>query len=103
MPRVTEAQIGFATLQILSVMPNGQATLRTIKRKIPDLIELSDEDRTQSITRPNEEMWEQQVRNLISHRTTEGNIFAEGYALYEEGVPLQITDAGHARLKSRGY
>lgn len=45
-------------------------------------------------------MWEQQVRNLVSHRTTEGNIVAEGYATYAPDT-LTITDAGRTHVKNK--
>jgi hypothetical protein len=98
--RITEAKIGIATLLILASKPNGEALLSDIKKEMPDFIELTEDDRSRSVTRPNEEMWEQQVRNLISHRTAEGNIFAEGFADYTEGEPLRITSSGRTHLEN---
>jgi hypothetical protein len=103
MARASEGQIGLATLQILSSSPMGEASLTDVKRKIPDMIALSTKDKAQSPTRANEQIWEQQVRNLVSHRTAEGNIFAEGFAVYEEGKPLRITEAGRQHLKHKGH
>jgi hypothetical protein len=45
-------------------------------------------------------MWEQQVRNLVSHRGTEGNIIAEGLATYTRGSII-ITEAGLLHLKHK--
>jgi hypothetical protein len=45
-------------------------------------------------------MWEQQVRNLVSHRTTDGNIIAEGLADYRRGR-LTIPDAGRLHVQHR--
>jgi hypothetical protein len=70
----------------------------TGKKELPDYLNLSDEDRAPSETRRNEELWEQQVRNLISHRVAEGNIVAEGLAEYKPGC-LRITEAGRLHLK----
>ncbi len=100
---VTEAEIGVIALRIMNTNPMGIATLAEIKQEIPNLLDLPERDRLRSRTRPNEEIWEQRVRNLISHRGAEGNIFSEGFAVYVEGEPLQITDAGRSYLKSKGY
>lgn len=62
--------------------------------------DLSDEDRKQSPTRQNEEVWEQQVRNLVSHRTTEGNIICEGLAEYQPDR-LTITEAGRLHVEHK--
>ena len=99
MPRLNEHRIGIATLQILAENDGGTATIAQIKEGIPEFVALSEEDSKQSETRPNEEMWEQQVRNLVSHRTVEGNIIAEGFAQYSRGR-LTITEAGRQRLKN---
>ena len=97
--RVTEEQVGIAVLQILANRPTGEATIAILQHELPDHLGLSDADRTQSITRPNEEIWEQQVRNLISHRTTEGNIIYERLADYiPDSHSIRITDAGRAHF-----
>jgi hypothetical protein len=66
--RVTEAEVGLAVLQILDKQPSGEATVAFIKGELPKLIKLSSADQQGSITRTNEELWEQQVRNLRSHK-----------------------------------
>jgi hypothetical protein len=96
--RITEAKVGIAVLKILAAKPNGVALIRVLKKELPDYLNLSDEDRAPSETRRNEELWEQQVRNLISHRVAEGNIVAEGLAEYKPGR-LRITEAGRLHLK----
>ena len=98
MPRVTEAEIGGAVLAICANTATGECSIADLKAEIPNYIDLSAEDRVQSTTRPNEEMWEQQVRNLISHRTTPGNIICDGYADYT-GNAIKITAAGRAHIK----
>lgn len=100
---VTETDIAVVALRIMDANPSGTASLATIKHEIPNFLNLSKRDRLQSRTRRNEEIWEQRVRNLISHRAVEGNIFAEGYAVYAEGKPFQITDAGRALLRQKGF
>ena len=98
MPRVTEAEIGEAVLAICANAATGECSIADLKDEIPNYIDLSAEDRVQSTTRPNEEMWEQQVRNLISHRTTTGNIICDGYADYT-GNAIRITDSGRRHIR----
>jgi hypothetical protein len=98
MARVTEGEVGDAVLAICATTATGECSIADLKAEIPNHIDLSAEDRAQSTTRPNEEMWEQQVRNLISHRTTAGNIICEGYAEYT-GNAIRITDAGRQYLR----
>ncbi len=97
MSRITEAQIGEAALKVAATKPNGEASIADLKKEIPDHVNLSAEDQVQSVTRPNEEMWEQQIRNLVSHRNAEGNIIQEGYAEYIDGG-IRITDVGRKRV-----
>lgn len=98
----TEAEIGLAVLQIAADSQNGVATLHRLKKEIPNYIKLSDTDRRVSDTRPNEQVWEQRIRNIKSHSTTPGNIIAEGYAKHYPRVGYGITDAGRAHLKNKG-
>jgi len=97
MARTTEGQIGRAVLRILNDQPNGEASVPRLKRELPNYINLTTEDRAASQTRNGEEIWEQQVRNLVSHRGTEGNIIADGLATYRPRW-LKITDAGRRRI-----
>jgi len=89
-------------LRILAAQPNGAATVRVIKRELPNLVKLSADDQAGSITRLNEELWEQQVRNLRSHKNTPGNPFAEGFMELVVRGRWQITDAGRLHLKNKG-
>ena len=98
MVRTNEAEIGRAVLRILKDQPSGEATVARLKRELPKYINLTDADRAPSPTRKGEEVWEQQVRNLVSHRNTAGNIVAEGYAIYRLRW-LAITDAGRIHIK----
>lgn len=97
MPRITEAHVGKAVLEILVEEPTGSATIARLKKELPKHLTLSDADRADSPTRNGEEVWEQQVRNLVSHRKTPGNIVAEGYAVYTPRR-LTITDAGRKKV-----
>ena len=101
--RVTEADISLATLRIAASRPNGTATFHRLKKEIPNYVALSADDRQLSMTRPNEELWEQLFRNIKSHSDTPGNILCEGYAQHIPRVGYQITDSGRGYLKSKGY
>ncbi|WP_176342517.1 hypothetical protein [Oceanibaculum nanhaiense] len=99
--RATENEIAFAVLQIAASQPNGVATFPRMKRDVPNYINLSDEDRQRSITRPNEEIWEQLIRNIKSHYQTQGNYICEGYLEHVPKSGYRITDEGRRYLKSR--
>ncbi len=100
--RSTEHEISIAVLQYLATISSGEAKISQIKKHVPDFIHLTETDMRDSQTRPNERMWEQQVRNIVSHRNAEGNFIAEGLLTYNPDT-LQITDAGRLYLRNRGY
>lgn len=101
--RVTESQIGEAVLRILSNLPNGEATITYLKQELPQVVKLSAADRKKSTSRTGEELWHQQVGNLVSHRhKTQGNIIYEGLVTYSRNR-LKITSAGFLHLKGKGF
>ena len=97
--RVTENQVAFAIVQIAKGMTDGIATLTRCRKEVPNHMALSDADRAESKTRPGEEMWEQQMRNIKSHHEEPGNYICEGYLKHIPKVGYQVTPAGRARLK----
>jgi hypothetical protein len=99
--RSTEHDVADAVLQVLAKYPSGEAPIGAIVKGIPDYLKLTDEDRTPSKTRPNEELWEQQVRNITSHKASPGNFIYEGFLEQVKGG-LKITEAGRLRLKHKG-
>jgi restriction endonuclease Mrr len=99
--RTGEAEIAEAVLRILDGMPNGEATIAQLKKRIPTEISLTPGDRQQSVTRRNEELWEQLVRNIVSHKNSEGNIVAEGLANTPSRGKLRITAAGRLHVANR--
>ena len=60
----------------------GTATIRQIRRALPRYLQLSAADRGISRTRPGEELWEQQVRNVVCHRYCSGNPVEAGKFSY---------------------
>jgi hypothetical protein len=78
MPRVTEDEVAKAVEVVLKGRASGRATIQEIVVEIPSHLELSADDLAQSETRPNEALWEQQVRNITSHKASPGNAIYEG-------------------------
>jgi hypothetical protein len=60
----------------------GEASIGQIRRNLPFYITLTEADRVHSTTRPGEELWEQQVRNIVCHRDTIGNAVNTGKLRY---------------------
>ena len=98
--RVTENEVAFAACRVAAASSNGVATFYRMKREIPNILPLSAADRAQSQTRPNEELWEQLIRNIKSHSDTEGNYIHEGYLAHVPRVGYQITPAGRQRIEA---
>jgi hypothetical protein len=78
MSRITEAEIAEIVENILSEHPDGEATIAQLIQEIPNHVQLSAEDLASSPTRQNEAVWEQQVRNITSHKASPGNAIYEG-------------------------
>jgi len=78
MSRVTEAEIAKVIEDYLKEKSSGQASIQELVKAIPARITLSAEDLAPSTTRPNEALWEQQVRNVTSHKASPGNAIYEG-------------------------
>jgi len=98
----SEQEISVAVLRICADSPDGETKTARIKQLVPGYINLTPDDLAGSPTRPNEAVWEQIVRNIVSHRKVEGNIIAEGYAEHQPGA-IKITNAGRLHLKHMGY
>jgi hypothetical protein len=82
--RLNEAEISTAVEAYL-FEAGGTASIRQIRRALPHLINLTPEDRTKSKTRSREEIWEQQVRNIVCHRDCEGNPVNTGKIVWTPG------------------
>lgn len=97
--RVTENQIALAVCQIAAEQPDYIATFSRLKRDIPKLLRFSALDRARSITRPNEEMWEQLIRNIKSHSESPGNYIYEGFLEHIPKTGYFVTKAGRLRAE----
>lgn len=79
--RIDEGEIAAATERYL-MDAGGTATIKQIRRALPAYLQLGNLDQQQSSTRPGEQLWEQQVRNLVCHRDSEGNPVKVGRLRY---------------------
>lgn len=98
--RTTEAELSAVVLEILYMSPSGRASVQQLIAEIPRRLALTLEDQVQSDTRPNEEVWEQRVRNIRSHHNTAGNYIAEGLLAAVDGG-YEITAMGRQRIENR--
>lgn len=94
MPRITESQIANEVVKFLSTKVSKEATTKQIKDYIRENVPLSEEDHAPSSTREGEEMWEQQVRNIVSHRKTPGNAICDGHLSRPSKGKLRVTPKG---------
>lgn len=90
----TESDIAQAVVDILAVTPNGEATLAHLRKRLRSTLNLTAADLSPSLTRRNETLWEQRLRNIKSHHASPGNYIAEGYLTAPSRGRLRITVAG---------
>ena len=100
--RLREAEARILALKIASLHPDRTASTEEIKNEVPSYIELAPRDLAQSSTRPRENMWQQIVGNVISHRGSPSGLFLNGYARRTPDG-LSVTDKGMDYLKSMGF
>jgi hypothetical protein len=101
--RVTENDVALAACAIAASRADGTASFDEMRHKVPSIVPLSAADRRQSITRHNEELWEQLMRNIKSHDKEPGNFIHDGYLQHVRRVGYRITDAGRRYLDARRY
>src|SRR5260370_18195939 len=99
--RVAENQVALAVCQVATGQQSGVATFSRLKREIPNHLRLSAADQVQSTTRPNEEMWEQQIRNIKSHSDQPGNYIYEGYLEHVPKMGYRVTHAADVNPHKR--
>jgi hypothetical protein len=99
--RTGELEISEAALRVMAAKPSGEVTIQELVKSVPSFVSLTDADMATSSTRPNEAVWEQIVRNIVSHKNTEGNIIADGLAESSARGVLRITEAGRLHVRNR--
>ena len=85
MARITESEIAEIVITILSERSTREATIAELVKEIPNRVALSPEDLATSPTRPGEAIWEQQVRNITSHKASPGNAIHDGKLIAVSG------------------
>jgi len=100
--RLQESEARILALKIASLRPNKTASIEDIKTAVPDYTEFSTLDLAQSKTRPREQMWQQVVRNVISHKGSPSGLFMNGHARRTVDG-LSVTDTGMTYLNSMGF
>jgi hypothetical protein len=101
--RLQEREARILILKIAASQPERSATIGRLREEIPRYFELSAADKTRSLSRRNEAVWQIVVRNTMSsHRTGTRSIFAQGWA---EKIPngLKVTRLGMDYLNSIGF
>lgn len=96
--RITEAEMATAVKAILSHRKDKSATFAELREIVPERVHLSRADRAKSPSRPGEEVWEQILRNLVSHKH-------EGFVSIAGGIKLQWRGShksSHGRRHRRG-
>jgi hypothetical protein len=74
---ITEDQLVRPVLEILHETPKGELTTTELRQAVKDRLSLTNEDFKPLSNRPDFRI-DQIVRNLKSHRKTQGNPFSEG-------------------------
>lgn len=85
MTRINEAEMADVVEKILKRRPDKSATYEELREIVPKHVKLSRADCAELPSRPGEQMWVQQVRNLVAHKR-------EGFERVPGGVCLE----GHA-------
>lgn len=89
----SERELSIIVVRILANKASGEASIQELIDEIPSHITLTADDKKPSLTRDGEQLWEQRVRNITSHKTTPTNFIYKGYLSQIPGG-LKITDAG---------
>jgi hypothetical protein len=98
--RASESDIALAVLRMASEQPHHVITYEELYRELPSRIQLTQFDEMPSLTRPNEKMWYQLVRNIRSHQHSPGNLVNLGYLEPIERVGYRATLEGLEFLRS---
>lgn len=99
--RSSEHDIAYAAMKYLDTLPHKTAKTSDIKNHIPEFINLTPDDREVSETRPNEELWQQVVGNIVSHRQDSPENFINRGLISYDGENWMLTDAGATYLAKR--
>lgn len=100
--RLREPEARLLALKIAAENKDLKATTAYIKKRIPEVIPLTEKDLEQSKSRPREKLWQQIVGNVISHSGTSKSIFKRGLAS-RTSDGIKVTQTGINYLKRVGF
>jgi hypothetical protein len=100
--RLHESEARVLVLKIASQQPKRTASTKLLKKEIPKYIALSAQDRAPSKSRAREQVWQQIVGNVISHKSARTGPFAMGFAV-KTPDGIAVTREGVAYLNSIGF
>lgn len=100
--RLRENEARLIALKIAATFGDKRASTAIIKERMPHFFDLSPADLKRSETRPNENMWQQIVRNVKVHHIGQSSIFSKGWA-NTTANGIELTAAGLDYLKSIGF
>jgi len=100
--RLSEAEARELVLKVASQARNLTVTMEQLRDGVQAMYPLSKADRVRSVTRPAEQLWQQILRNVVSHRGGNRSIFANGLA-EKIGNGIRVTKAGINHLKRSGF
>ncbi len=91
MARTPEDDFAEAVVAYLKTIPGKSDNIRNIIAALPGaFIQLTPEDEQESDTRPGESLWEQSVRNIVSHKNSPGNAIYDGQLAHKKPAILYI-------------
>lgn len=99
--RSGEHDIAHAAMKYLATTPSKSASTSDVKKHVPNFINLTTDDREQSETRDNEQLWQQVVGNIVSHRHDSPDNFINRGLIDYDGGTWTLTSAGEVYLAKR--
>lgn len=102
--RITEREIGTIIAEKFLIHRKSRtATVTECKTVLPRYVQFSAADQARSPSRPREQLWQQRVGNLVSHRDKKTNLIMEGLLEYLPATQsLRLTPDGEQELQRRG-
>lgn len=95
--RISESDLLLPTLNVLAAQSDGRLSTARLIDALIEVFDPQGED-AETLEGRQDTKFSQIVRNMVSHRTTPGNIIAEGLVIYSPDGGLEITAAGRSRL-----
>jgi hypothetical protein len=85
-------------MRVCATKPGGEASFDQLRAEVPNYLNLSADDLSESQTRPGEALWEQQLRNIQSHHKSPGNAINLEWLVHIQDYGYRITDIGREQI-----